>query len=284
MTVGRATRAVQESLLAKLRSRARALHYPPNLILQLYLCERFLARISRSDQQSKLILKGGLNLYCRQPNAARPTLGIDFAASTISAALESEIASVAAFDLGDYVDFDTASLTVNPLLEGASQDGVRLDLTAHVGSVHAKLALNITSGNAIHPAPVWLEIPSLLELETGEILGCRLETVFSEKLAVIVELGQATTRLQDFYDLHQMVTRDVLSLKSLREAIKHTFAQRSIELTGSALLLARLRQDGRLSQRWKAFLAESGMTANPDFALILEPVIAFVSALEQPEA
>ena len=108
--------------------------------------------------------------------------------------------------------------------------------------------------------------------------------MFSEKLAVIVELGQATTRLQDFYDLHQMVTRDVLSLKSLREAIKHTFAQRSIELTGSALLLARLRQDGRLSQRWKAFLAESGMTANPDFALILEPVIAFVSALEQPEA
>lgn len=280
MTVGRATRAVQESLLAKLRSRARALHYPPKLILQLYLCERFLARVSRSDQQSKLILKGGLNLYCRQPNAARPTLGIDLAVPTIGAALESVIASIAAADLGDHVDFDTASLTVSPLLEGASQDGVRLWLTAHVGSAHAKLELNITSNNTMYPAPVWLEIPSLLELETGEILGDRLETIFSEKLAVIVDLSQTTTRLQDFYDLHQMVTRDVLSLKSLREAIEHTFAQRGIELIGSAFVLAQLGQDVRLSQDWKAFLSENSLRANPDFALILEPLIAFVGALE----
>lgn len=58
MTPSDPTRAAQESLLEKLRNRARALRYPPNLMLQLYVCERFLARVSRSEQPNELILKG----------------------------------------------------------------------------------------------------------------------------------------------------------------------------------------------------------------------------------
>lgn len=200
--------------------------------------------------------------------------------SQISSALEPQIIATASLDLSDHVVFDIASLKVSTILEGAAQDGVRFELTAHVGSAHAKLALDITSGNAIHPDPVWLEFPSLLGLETSAILGYALETIFSEKLAAAVELGTVTTRLKDFYDLHQIVTRAALSLPDVRLAVGQTFAQRGLELVGSAELLGRLGFDQRLSQRWQAFLGESNLVANTDFAATLEPIIALVNALE----
>jgi hypothetical protein len=154
--------------------------HPPLILLSVVAAQ------SRSDQQSQLILKGGLNLYRRSPNAARPTQDIDFAVEAITTALESVIISIASLDLGDHVVSDSKSLKVSVILEGAAQDGLRFELTAHVGSAHAKLALDITSGNTIHRDPVWLEFPSLLGLDTGAILGYPLETIFSEKLAAAI--------------------------------------------------------------------------------------------------
>lgn len=67
------------SILARLRNRARSTSYPVETMLLLHLCERFLARVAASQWQDALILKGGLNLYSRYREAARPTRDIDLA-------------------------------------------------------------------------------------------------------------------------------------------------------------------------------------------------------------
>jgi hypothetical protein len=277
-----------ESTLARLRNRARAIGYPAQAMLLLHLCERFLARVVAGGWGESLILKGGLNLYSRYREAARPTRDIDLAARSFQPTSDGAarvLRPILALDLDDGVTFLPATLTTEAILEDARYSGVRAHFVGTLtgSSTRATLQADLSFGNAIEPQPVALRFPNALGLPDTELLGYALETIVAEKLAALVELGAATTRVKDVYDLHHILTHDPPAIGSLAHALRATFARRGTTLAGSAGLVTTLQDEPGLARLWSRFLMESGLSAPPDLAAALEPLVeALEAALLEP--
>ena len=75
---------IAQSILDKLKNKARSTGKGYQILLQLFCQEEFLRRLSRTDYRQNLILKGGLFLYCISGFQSRPTQDIDFLLRYIS--------------------------------------------------------------------------------------------------------------------------------------------------------------------------------------------------------
>ena len=65
------------SLKAKIRNLAESMNLPAQVILQNFLFERFLDRLSRTDYQDKFILKGGILVSAIVGLTNRATMDLD---------------------------------------------------------------------------------------------------------------------------------------------------------------------------------------------------------------
>ncbi len=269
------------STLARLRNRARATGYPVEAMLLLHLCERFLARVAASTWRDALILKGGLNLYSRYRETARPTKDIDFAALQFQAT-EAEVmrvlTEIMTLDLSDGVIFLPETLTTQSILEDARYSGIRAFLTGRLSGSETKsrLQLDLSFGNAITPAPTLLYFPNALGLADTTLLGYPLESVMAEKIAALIELGSTTTRLKDFYDLYQIIIHDSPAPKDLALALQRTFERRGTSLENCDEVLHNLCRESRLQTDWRQFLQGNALTAPESLENTMEIVILAV--------
>lgn len=69
---------IATSVLTKLRNKARALGITYQQCLQLFVQEEFLRRLSKSEYEDMLILKGGLFIYTLTNFESRATIDVDF--------------------------------------------------------------------------------------------------------------------------------------------------------------------------------------------------------------
>jgi hypothetical protein len=283
MPVSKGDKAGVASTLAKLRNRARATGYPVDSILLLHMCERFLARVAVSPWQAHLVLKGGLNLYSRYRELARPTRDIDLAALRLEAS-ETGVAAVLTeilqIDLSDGITFAPDTLTIQSILEDARYSGFRANFVGKLShsETRASLQIDLSFGNAITPSPALLYFPNALGQADTPVLGYPLESVLSEKIAAFVELGATTTRLKDCYDLYQMISRDPPAASALAAALQRTFERRGTSLEGCAETVALLSQEPRLQSDWEQFLASNALVAPSSLETALQPTVQAVIA------
>jgi len=71
---------IPASILSRLKNQSEILGRPFAEILQYYVMERFLHRLSKTKYAEKFILKGGLLFYVWNVPLRRPTRDIDFRA------------------------------------------------------------------------------------------------------------------------------------------------------------------------------------------------------------
>ena len=263
-----------KSLLAKLRNEARKRGLPANLMLLFYFQERFLARVAVSPYRDRFILKGGLNLYGRYGNAARPTRDVDLAGQNLSNTLEAVSAAVkevASLELDDGVVFNTGNLQGGEIIESATYTGIRIELIARFEDAFETLQLDLSFGNAITPGPVELRFPSLLGDTPHSLLGYPLETIIAEKLAASIEIGEGNTRLKDFYDLYWILTHETLNKGSLKQALERTFRNRGTPSDKRQRLADLNRPETQLT--WNKFLQDNPVLAPASFAEVLNTIL-----------
>ena len=269
-----------KSLLAKLRNEARKRGLPANLMLLFYFQERFLARVSESTYRDQFILKGGLNLYSRYGNEARPTRDIDLAGLNLPNTLEAVrqvIKAIAKLNLDDGVRFDTSDVSAEEIIEAANYKGIRVELLARFEDAFEKLQLDVSFGNAITPAPVELRFPSFLGDKPHSLLAYPLETIVAEKLAAAVEIGEGNTRLKDFYDLYWILEHETIGDASLAKALERTFTTRGTP--GDRRQALTHLDSTRAQAAWTAFLTGSPVAAPARFSEVLERILVKVGDL-----
>ena len=69
-----------QSVLDRLKAKARSTGKSVQLVLQLFCQEEFLRRLQLSKYSDRFILKGGLLLYSLSGFTGRPTMDVDFLA------------------------------------------------------------------------------------------------------------------------------------------------------------------------------------------------------------
>jgi predicted nucleotidyltransferase component of viral defense system len=140
-----------------LQKLARAEGRATQQLFELYVHERFLARLAASRYVERLVLKGGMLLAVL--DARRATRDADMLARGIAnndESLREVVGKIARIELVDGVSFDTRDISIVVIREEAEYQGVRVALPAALGRAAVKLKLDLSrsspSASTIRPS------------------------------------------------------------------------------------------------------------------------------------
>ena len=201
------------------------------ILLTRYALERFLYRLSISDQCERFVLKGAMLFAIWQDDPFRPTRDLDLLGhgnpdpATVAASIRS-ICSVEVPD--DGVVFDVAGIEAAPIRDEDEYPGVRVRTGATIAGARLPIQIDVGFGDVITPEAIEIEYPALLDPPAPILRAYPPDTVVAEKAEV--SLGIANSRMKDFYDLWMIAQTFTLEGDNLANAIQQTFERRRTPL------------------------------------------------------
>jgi predicted nucleotidyltransferase component of viral defense system len=226
-------RNIPASVRQKLLNLARNDKRPFGELLQYYVMERFLYRLSKSVYTDHFILKGALMLRAWDSPEFRPTMDIDMLvrSSNEEANIKAQILEIMKLEVQtDGISFDPGSIRTEPITENAGYVGIRVRFIGSLGSARVSVQIDIGFGDVIFPQPELVELPTLLEYPAPRLFGYSRESTIAEKFEAMVKLGLLNSRMKDFYDIWLLSRQFNFDGAILAESIRLTFKQRGTEL------------------------------------------------------
>jgi len=217
--------SVRDRLLVRSRETGEDFQF----LLQRYAAERFLYRLGLSQQRSQYVLKGAMLFALWGGPVYRPTHDLDFTgygsskAEDVLAAFR-EICAIEVADGG--LIFETGATKAQPIRDETEYHGLRVTFQARLATARIPMQIDVGFGNAIEPPAGDVRYPTLLDAPAPDIRAYPQEAVVAEKLHAIVTLGERTSRMKDFYDLHALAMQFSFEGEKLARAISATFARR----------------------------------------------------------
>jgi len=230
-------------------------------IMTLYMLERLLYRLSFSRYRKQFVLKGGLLLCVLFQDQHRTTKDADLLARQLASRLDimgdifREICSI---ECNDGLIFDSDTLQAVRIKEDADYEGVRVNVMCHLGQAKKVLQIDIGFGDVIVPKPQEMRYPTLLEMESPEILAYSIESVVAEKFEAMISLAKMNSRMKDFFDVYMISRQFSFDGRMLYEAIFETFQRRGTVYDKEAIVFTekfKLLPEKHL--QWKAFMKRS---------------------------
>lgn len=279
----REPRNIGASVRARLLDRARAERSDFQILLTRYALERLLYRLSVSEHRDRFILKGAMLFVTWVDDPFRPTRDLDLLgqgdndveaiANTFRAICVEPVAD-------DGVAFDVAGLQAAPIREEVEYGGVRVRTTATIAGARVPIQIDVGFGDAVTPAPVEIDYPTLLDNPAPHLRAYPVETVVAEKFEALTTLGMANSRLKDFYDLWLIAQMFELRQLALIEAVRRTFERRGTALPLNTPVGLTDEFAAAWAAQWRAFLGRERMAAAPDaFAVVIADLREFLMPL-----
>lgn len=247
-------------------------------LLARYFNERLLYRVSVSQYKDNFLLKGGSLLYAMDGLNARPTIDVDFMAERISRDREfltkvfQEILGIVCDE--DGVTFDTENITMEPITVEKKYPGTRFFFTAHMDSIIHKMSVDIGFGDVVTPYPASIDFPLLLpNIPSVNLQAYSLETVIAEKFHTMLDRDEYNSRMKDFFDCYQLLTKRQLDDETLYDAIKATFNNRELEYNPELkLFTAEFVNDANRQMQWKLFLRKIQWKEELSFNVVMQVI------------
>ena len=150
---------------------------------------------------------------------------------------------------------------------------------ASEGNARLYVQIDVGMGDAVVPEPDWLEYPALLDFPRPRLRAYHQVTAIAEKLHAMVVLGEANSRMRDFFDIFALADRGSFDGEALVHAVGATFARRGTPIPDAlpfALTPAFAALPTKQTQ-WRGFRRTSGVrTAPDDFDTAVAGIAAFV--------
>lgn len=240
------------------------------LIIQNFMLERLLERISISKYQPHFILKGGFLIAAMVGLDTRATMDMDATIKGLS--VTEEIVVEMFMDICNIQVKDDVHFSFNRITEiraGDEYSGYRVSLTANYPPMAVPLKLDITTGDKITPREITYEFKLLLEDRTIKILAYNLETVMAEKIETVITRGDQNTRPRDFYDIYVLykLQGKNIDYTSLNKAVQATAKNRnSTEIIKNYKEIISIIQGSDIMQKyWKDYQKDFEYAADIDF-------------------
>ncbi|SDD76818.1 Nucleotidyl transferase AbiEii toxin, Type IV TA system [Sanguibacter gelidistatuariae] len=224
-----------------LRSLARREGRDQGEYITLYVLEGFLIRLATSEHAEDFVLKGGVLMAAFA--ARRPTRDIDLAATGIAndvGEVEQFVRRIVDRDVGDGLVLDSASVAGEPIRDTADYAGVRVKVTARLGTGLVALHVDVNFGDPIWPAPTEAILPLLLGA-TLALRGYPDHMVLAEKIVTAIDRGEQNTRWRDFVDIAAIAATRRIRYADLRPAIDAVASTARLRLSSSARFWPRCR-------------------------------------------
>jgi hypothetical protein len=250
---------------------------PFDLVLVRYGIERLLYRLSRSPHAEKFLLKGAMLFAIWSDGIHRPTRDVDLLGSgphddetlktifTELCRLETE---------PDGLTFLPESVAAAPIREEDSYPGTRITLEARLENARISIQVDIGFGDVVTPSPEEVEFPALLDFPAPHLRAYPIYTVVAEKLEASVRLGEANTRMKDFFDLWFLSRNFPFKGELLKDAITRTFARREMPLPSTVPVALTPEFAALKAATWTVFLRRNALTS-VEMSAMLDAIRAF---------
>lgn len=275
-------------LKALVKKKAVEKNISAQLVMQNYMLERLLERISLSKYKYNFILKGGFLISAMVGLDTRATMDLDTTIKGVTLTHEAVIRifrEICNMEIADDVKFEL--LEVSDIREGDDYPGIRVSLRANYPPIRVPLSVDITTGDKITPREIEYSCSLLFDERTIRILAYNIETVMAEKLETILSRSIANTRPRDFYDIHILYSLrgTECNLKILLKALRQTTEKRGSQniLSLYSEILADIRKSGELQRFWKRYQLEFEYARDISFETACDTIQSIMNQLHEIE-
>lgn len=248
----------KDSLKVKVSNLALSTNIPNKYLIQSFMFEALLKRISVSKYKDKFIIKGGLLLSSIFGVNLRSTMDLDTTIKGLPldrTTITKVINEIISIDLKDNIKLEIEN--IKDIREEELYSGFNINLKAEFDGLRTNLMIDITTGDVITYKEVQFEYKTLFDSETINIMTYNYETIIAEKFEAIISRNIDNTRMKDYYDLYMFVNLkwNDINKTILRKAIFNTSKKRDtlnyIEEADKYIEL--INEDSKLKSLWKNY-------------------------------
>jgi predicted nucleotidyltransferase component of viral defense system len=282
------------SVRSRLLNLSKQRRQPFDLLLNNYVLERLLYRLSQTQYRDRFILKGAMLLTKWFEDPLRPTRDLDFLA--IGNDDQDEIVrifqEVCGVSHNDGVVFDKDSFKVERIRDETEYSGLRITATAKIDTARIRVVIDIAFGDSVEPGLEEMDLPVLLDFPAPHLRAYARETVIAEKFQAMVMLGRANSRMKDLYDIWVLSRNFEFKGDKLPRSIAATFARRKTEIPEESpdALTTAFAEDPTKVAQWSSFIED--VTFQPgtladivkDLAAFLMPHASAARALNEAKS
>ena len=219
-------------LKAYVKNLAKEKKISAQIVLQNYMLERLLERISVSKYHDNFILKGGFLLAAMVGLDTRATMDMDATIKGLPVTKETisgMFVDICKIHIDDDINFEFSG--IDDIREDDEYGGYRVSLTGNYPPMAVPLKIDITTGDKITPHEMAYSFNLMFEERSISVLAYTVETILAEKLETIVSRGEQNTRPRDFYDVYILNTLQKQNIDNqiLKEAFAATVKKRGTE-------------------------------------------------------
>lgn len=267
-----------------IKNLAREKHISAQLILQNYMLERFLERLSLSPYRENYIIKGGFLIASMVGLDTRATMDMD---ATIKCypVKEDTIRKMIEEILGVFVE-DTITFSLNSIHEIRENDdysGYRVSLSAKYEGMTVPLKLDITSGDKITPKEIEYSYKLMWENRSISVLAYNLSTILAEKLETILSRGDQNTRARDYYDVYVLIKLQEKSIEvnEVRMALNATAEKRGSKYLMSHFqtIMLGVKMSDTMKRQWRNYQKNFDYAKEIQFEDACDTIITLMNKL-----
>lgn len=273
------------SLKGRINHYAKQRGIAAQVVLQNYMFERFLDRLSRSEYQQKFVIKGGMLVTAIVGIDTRTTMDLDATLKNLpltESQIRDAVTGICSVPADDEVSFRIIS--IEPIRKDDVYGGYRVRLDAIYDTVLTPLSIDISTGDVITPNPEAYVFQGMFNPELRiSLLGYNVETILAEKVETILRRGVFSTRPRDFYDVYILEKTQDYRPELFREALKATAEHRESTaiLQDAEAIITRLENSEDLKQQWARYQRQFPYAVGIPYVSLMESLHRIISAGEE---
>ena len=248
----------RDSLKAKASNLSKKTNIPNKYLIQNFMFEALLKRISKSKYKNKFVIKGGLLLSSVFGVNLRSTMDLDTTIKGLPLdrdTITKVINEIISIDVEDNVRLEIENM--KDIREEELYSGFEVNLKAEFDGLKTNLMIDITTGDIITYKEVEFKYSTLFDNETINIMTYNYETIIAEKFESIISRNIDNTRMKDYYDLYMFVNLkwNDINKDTLRKAIINTSkARETLDYIDNAnKYIELISDDSRLKSLWNSY-------------------------------
>ena len=276
------------SLKDRIKSLAKEKRVSSRILLQNYMFERFLDRVSSSSYRDKFVIKGGVLIAAMVGITSRSTMDLDVmlhAYPLDEDHVKEVLEAICSIDMEDGVRIEMEN--IRTIRNEDEYGGFRVILRAHYDTIQVPMTIDITSGDAVTPSPVRYAIPSIFSEGTAiQVWAYNTETILAEKIETVLRRGVFNSRSRDFYDIYVLSRTQDFDVRILHEAIRRTARHRDTidQIRATSSILLSIQESEELAAYWRSYQREYEYASDISFQDIIVVLHEIVDSLEFGEA
>ncbi len=273
-----------EQLKGAIRNLAKEKGIHAQEVLQIFMFERIIERLSVSPYKDRFILKGGLLISAILGVAERTTMDMDTTVKGLpmdEQSIRKAIGEILDQPVDDEIEFQLLDLT--PIREDDEYENFRASIQAIYGKMKIPMKIDITTGDEITPKEIRFSYPLLFDDRRVMIKAYTQETILAEKYETIIRRNVGNTRARDFYDLHLLyrLYRENADWNILKQAVLATAKKRESlsALQDTKRILSALEDSTVLQDLWKRYQAQNSYAREIAYPAIIETIKEFTEKM-----